>query len=216
MAAKPKKSTKTAAKKKAPAKKAIKVSSKARKTKPAPKRVQAKVAAKPRPAATKAKAKAKPAAATKTAAQPGYHTVTPMLTISGAEDAIAFYQKAFGAKERLRMPGPDGKIAHAEIVIGDSVVMISDVGEQPATASALHVYVPDCDALYSQAVAAGASARTPLQDMFWGDRFGTVTDPFGNTWSIATHKEDVSPEEMEKRMAALPPPGNGAPPTASA
>jgi PhnB protein len=223
MAAKPKKATK-----KVPAKKAIKVSSKARKSKPVAKRVQARPAAKPKLTANKAAAKKpaakkpaakKPAAkkpSTKQASQPGYHTVTPMLNISGAEDAIAFYQKAFGAQERLRMPGPDGKIAHAEIVIGDSVVMIADVGSLPPTSSALHVYVPDCDALYSRAVAAGANVRTPLQDMFWGDRFGTVTDPFGITWSIATHKEDVSPEEMEKRMAALPPPDSGAPPTASA
>jgi uncharacterized glyoxalase superfamily protein PhnB len=197
MAAKAKKKAKTIAKKPAKKKASSKVT---RKAKPAAK-----------PAAKSARVKAKPAAAQ--AVTPRYNTVTPVLNIEGADAAISFYKEAFGATERLRMPGPDGKVMHAEIMIGDSVVMISDVMQQPATKSSLFVYVPDCDAVYSQAVAAGASAKMPLQDMFWGDRFGSVMDPYGNTWSVATHKEDVSPEEMQKRMAEMPP--MGGPPAAA-
>jgi PhnB protein len=193
-------------------KKKVKAKAKAILKKVAKKKASSKVTSKAKPAPKSARAKA-PAAKPQAAEAPRYHTVTPMLNIAGADAAIAFYKEAFGAQERVRMPGPDGKVMHAEIVIGDSVVMISDVWQNPATVSALHVYVPDCDALYSQAVAAGASPKMPLQDMFWGDRFGTLTDPFGNIWSIATHKEDVSPEEMQKRMAALPPPGT--PPAAA-
>jgi PhnB protein len=207
MAAKPKKVVKKVASKK-PSKKITGKASKARKAKPVAK---AKPAAKTARASSKAKAKAKPVAAA-----PQYHTVTPYLNVEGAESAIAFYKEAFGAKERARMPGPGGKIMHAEIVIGDSVVMISDAMNQPATASSLHVYVPDCDALYSRAVAAGARTKMALQDMFWGDRFGSVTDPFGNTWNIATHKEDISPAEMEKRMSEMPPPGSQPTSTTSA
>jgi uncharacterized glyoxalase superfamily protein PhnB len=207
MAAKAKKKAKSSAKKVAKKKPNVKVTKKA---KPAAKSARPSVKA-------KAKAKAKPARAAKPAApaRPQYHTVTPVLTIDGADAAIAFYKKAFGATERTRMPGPDGKLMHAEIVIGDSVVMVNDVMMNPATKASLHIYVPDCDALFNQALEAGAETRMPLQDMFWGDRFGTVADPFGNTWSLATHKEDVSPEEMQKRMAELPPPGS-APPVASA
>jgi PhnB protein len=207
MAAKAKKKAKSSAKKVAK-----KIAKKVAKKKPS-----TKVAKKARPAAKSARAKAKPARAAKATppAVPTYHTVTPVLTVEGAEDAIAFYKKAFGATERMRMPGPDGKIMHAEIMIGDSVVMVSDVVQNfPATKASLHIYVPDCDALFDQALAAGAETKMPLQDMFWGDRFGTVSDPYGNTWSLATHKEDVSPEEMEKRMAALPPPDSA--PVASA
>jgi PhnB protein len=195
MAAKAKKKAKPVAKKAAKKKASSKVS---RKAKPAAK-----------PAAKSARAKVKPAKARPAKAAPAaprYRTVTPLLNIEGAEGAIAFYKEAFGATERMRMPGPDGKIMHAEILIGDSVVMISDVMQQPATKSSMFVYVPDCDAVYSQAVAAGASAKMPLQDMFWGDRFGSVVDPFGNVWSVATHKEDVSPQELQKRMAEMPPP----------
>jgi PhnB protein len=213
MAAKPKKVAKKVASKKA----SKKVTSKARKAKPVAK---AKMAARSAPKTAARKAAPKTARASSkakpVAAAPQYHTVTPLLNVMGAESAIAFYKEAFGAKERVRMPGPDGKIMHAEIVIGDSVVMISDVMNQPATNSSLHVYVPDCDALYSRAVAAGATTKMALQDMFWGDRFGSVTDPFGNTWNIATHKEDISPEEMEKRMSEMPPPGSQASSTASA
>jgi uncharacterized glyoxalase superfamily protein PhnB len=207
MAAKPKKIAKKAASKKA-SKKVTSNKAKARKAKPVAKSLRAK--AKPAKAAKAAKpAKAaKARAAAPKAAEPRYRTLTALLNISGADGAIDFFKEAFGAKERFRMPGPDGKIMHAELVIGDSVLMVSDVAQQAPTKSSLHVYVPDCDALYSQAVAAGASPKMPLQDMFWGDRFGSVTDPFGNTWAIATHKEDVSPEELAKRMADMPPPGS--------
>jgi uncharacterized glyoxalase superfamily protein PhnB len=145
----------------------------------------------------------------------GTHTVTPHLVIKGAAAAIDFYAKAFGAREHYRMPGADGRIGHAEIQIGDSLIYVADefpqmgqrspkaYGGSPVT---IHLYVADCDASYAQAVAAGAKVRSPLMDMFWGDRYGQVEDPFGHRWSIATHKEDVSPEEMAKRMAALPPP----------
>jgi PhnB protein len=156
---------------------------------------------------------AKPAKTARKAAPPklqavpaGYGTVTPFLNIVGANDAIDFFKKAFGAVERFRMPGPDGKLMHAEIAIGTSVVMVSDAMRRPATQAALHLYVKDCDALFEQALAAGATVTMPLMDMFWGDRYGQLSDPFGNLWSIATHKEDVSPEEMQKRMAELPPP----------
>jgi PhnB protein len=212
MAAKAKKKAKSTAKKAAKKKASSKVT---RKAKPAAK--SARAVAKPVKARPKArpKAKARPvtAKAQPAAAPPRYHTVTPMLNIEGADEAISFFKDAFGASERVRMPGPDGKIMHAELLIGDSVVMISDVMQQPATKSSIFLYVPDCDAVYSQAVAAGANAAMPLQDMFWGDRFGSVTDPFGNTWSVATHKEDVSPEEMQRRMEALPP--MGGPPAAA-
>jgi PhnB protein len=211
MAAKPKKIAKKTASKKASSKK---VTTKARKAKPVAKSARPSAKPKRAVAAVRAKAKAKAPAAAKAPAQPSYHTVTPVLNVNGAEGAIAFYKTAFGAKERVRMPGPDGKIMHCELLIGDSVVMVTDAINQPATQSSLHVYVPDCDALYSQALAAGADQKMALQDMFWGDRFGSVTDPFGNTWSIATHKEDVSPEEMSKRMEQMPPPGG--PPSSSA
>ncbi len=138
----------------------------------------------------------------------GFHTVTPHLVIRGAANAIEFYQKAFGAEEIARMPGPDGKsIMHAEIKIGNSVVMVCDeFGEQckgPQTLGgspvALHLYVQDAKAAYDRAVKAGAKATMPLQDMFWGDRYGRLTDPYGHEWSIAQHIEDVSPEECARR-----------------
>jgi uncharacterized glyoxalase superfamily protein PhnB len=164
-------------------------------------------AAAPRQAAAPRKAAAPaPTAASR------YGTLTPVLSLDGAERAIAFYKAAFGAEERARMPGPDGKIMHAELVIGGSVLMLSDALQQPASRSSFYLYVDDCDALYGRAVAAGATPTMPLADQFWGDRFGQVTDPFGNVWAIATHKEDVSPEEVQRRMAASPPPS--APPGA--
>jgi uncharacterized glyoxalase superfamily protein PhnB len=139
----------------------------------------------------------------------GYHSINPSLIIQGADKAIAFYNKAFGAQELFRMPGPDGKsIVHAEIKIGDTVVFLSDemkemgnhspqsLGGSPVT---LFMYVEDVDASFKRAVDAGATARMPPMDMFWGDRFGSLVDPFGHQWSMATHKEDVSPEEMAKR-----------------
>jgi uncharacterized glyoxalase superfamily protein PhnB len=142
----------------------------------------------------------------------GQRTVTPHLVARGAAQAIEFYKQAFGAKEHGRMPGPDGKsIVHAEIKIGDSFIYVVD--EMPemgarsplalgGTAVSIHLYVEDVDAVFNQAVAAGAKPQMPLTDMFWGDRFGKLTDPFGHEWTVATHKEDVTPEEMQKRAAA--------------
>lgn len=129
----------------------------------------------------------------------GYHTVTPFLSVTGASDAIAFYKKAFGAEERNRAPGPDGKIMHAEIKIGDSIVMVADAMMGPPTTSGIHLYVDDVDAAWARATAAGASVMMPLADQFWGDRYGVLTDKWGNRWSLASHKEDLSPEQMRKR-----------------
>jgi len=142
----------------------------------------------------------------------GFHTLTPHIVVKGAAEAIEFYKKAFGAKEVGRMPGPDGKsLIHADIIIGDSHLMLVDefpdmncfgpqsVGGSPVT---IHIYVEDVDTFYKQAVAAGAQEKMPLADMFWGDRYGMITDPFGHNWSIATHKEDLSIEEMSKRSKA--------------
>lgn len=141
----------------------------------------------------------------------GYHSVTPYIYVRGAADAIAFYEKAFGAVELMRLPMPGGMIGHAEIRIGDSVVMLSD--EMPewgnkspqtlgGTSAGLMVYVPNVDALFAQAVAAGASVHKPLADQFYGDRSGSVLDPYGHNWTIATHTEDVPHEEMAARMDA--------------
>jgi PhnB protein len=132
----------------------------------------------------------------------GYHTVTPYLTIKGAAKAIDFYKKAFGAEELSRMPGPEGAVMHAEIKIGDSIVMVSDPMMNPPSVSSVFLYVGDVDSSFKRAVDAGATVSQPLADMFWGDRFGSVKDPFGINWSMATHKEDVAPAEMEKRMKA--------------
>jgi uncharacterized glyoxalase superfamily protein PhnB len=131
----------------------------------------------------------------------GYHTVTPFLSVNGASDAIDFYKKAFGAEERNRMPGPDGKVMHAEFKVGDSIVMIADAMMGPPLTSGIHLYVADADALWARATAAGAQVVMPIADMFWGDRYGVLTDKWGNKWSIATHKEDFTPEEMGKRAA---------------
>lgn len=140
----------------------------------------------------------------------GYRSVTPYLTLKNAVEAIAFYKRAFGAEEILRMPGPDGKSTmHAEIKIGDSMIMLGDEWPQGdakapkslgATTVGVHLYVQDADAVFNKAVAAGATVGMPPMDMFWGDRFAKVTDPFGHQWSIATHKLDMTPEEMEKGM----------------
>ena len=142
----------------------------------------------------------------------GYHTATPYLIIKGAAKAIEFYKKAFGATELMRMADPNGRIGHAEIKIGNSPIMLADevpemgyrspqsLGGSPVS---ILLYVEDVDALFSQAVAAGAKVLRPPEDQFYGDRSGGVTDPFGHVWYIATHKEDVSPEEMRKRAAAL-------------
>jgi len=138
----------------------------------------------------------------------GYHTVTPYLVVNGAAEAIDFYKHAFGAQEIMRMPGPPGKIAHAELRIGDSVLMVSD--EMPGSLKSpqslggspvgIFLYVADVDAVFRSAVEAGAKSEMEPANMFWGDRYGKLADPFGHAWSLATHVEDVSPEEMGRRM----------------
>jgi len=141
----------------------------------------------------------------------GYHSVTPYLIIRGAADAIEFYKKAFGATELFRFPGPDGKIGHAELQIGNSRLMLADEypdmgynGPQTLGGSpiALMIYLADVDAVFNRAVEAGATVKEALQDKFYGDRIGTVIDPFGHRWHLATHQEDVSMEEMERRAKA--------------
>jgi PhnB protein len=135
------------------------------------------------------------------------HTVTPHLVCDGAAEAIEFYKKAFNAVEMMRLPGPQGKLIHASIRIGDSVVMLAD--EFPEWGSfgpnslkgspvTIHLQVEDVDALFEQAVSAGAEVKMPVQDMFWGDRYGYLEDPFGHHWAIATHVRDVSPEELQE------------------
>ena len=142
----------------------------------------------------------------------GYHTVTPYLIVNGAAKAIEFYAAAFGATELFRLPSPDGKLGHAEIKIGDSPVMLADEfpdmgakGPQSYGGSpvSILVYVADVDAMTERAVAAGATIVRPLQDQFYGDRSSTLTDPFGHQWTLATHKEDVAPDEMQRRMDAM-------------
>jgi len=144
----------------------------------------------------------------------GYHTVTPYLIVRGAAKALEFYKKAFNATELVRMPQPDGKIGHAEIKIGDSMVMLADefpevkiVGPESlgGTSFGLSLYVEDCDTMYKQAIAAGAKVDRELADQFYGDRSGTVIDPFGHKWTIGTHTEDLTPEEMEERQAKQAP-----------
>jgi PhnB protein len=135
----------------------------------------------------------------------GYHTITPSLTCKNAKQAIEFYKKVLGAKESICMEGPGGSIAHAELKIGDSVLMVND--EFPGMAVAptdqsggyLFLYVNNCDKVFNDAVAGGAKVVMPLANQFWGDRFGRFTDPFGHSWGVATHVEDVTPEEMERR-----------------
>lgn len=138
----------------------------------------------------------------------GFSSVTPHLRVRDGDKAIAFYKKTFGAVELFRMPDPSGKLMHAELRIGNATIMLSD--EYPdwqapspqsigGTGLALHIYTEDCDAMFRRAVEAGATALMPPADMFWGDRYGKLLDPFGHEWSIATHLEDVSPEELERR-----------------
>jgi PhnB protein len=131
----------------------------------------------------------------------GYHSVTPYLCLKDAHRAIDFYKKAFGAEERFRMPTPDGRVAHAELQIGDSIVMLSEAIQEPVTSASMYLYVPDVDAVFRRAVAAGGEATTAVTDAFWGDRFGRVTDPFGVRWGIATHTQDLSSEEIGRRAA---------------
>jgi PhnB protein len=141
----------------------------------------------------------------------GYNTVTPYLAVDDAAEAIDYYTRAFGAKERLRMEAPDGKIGHAELEIGDSLVMLSDPFPQASTKSpkelggtsaGVFLYVEDVDAVVKRAVEEGATITMEVEDQFWGDRFGSIADPFGHSWSIATHVEDVPPEEMAERAKA--------------
>lgn len=132
----------------------------------------------------------------------GYHAVSPSLTQDDARQTIEFCKKAFGAKVLMRMQGPGGKIMHAEVLIGDSIVMLNDVMQEPAQPANLFLYVQDVDKTVARASKAGATVLMPPQDMFWGDRFGRIQDPSGNRWGIATHREDVPPKEMKKRAAA--------------
>ncbi len=141
----------------------------------------------------------------------GYHSLTPYLVINGAADAMEYYKKAFGAVELFRMEHGE-KIGHAEMKIGDSPFMLADefpemgfVSPQTLGGSpvGIMIYVDDVDTIYPQAIAAGGTEMKPLQDQFYGDRSGTLTDPFGHVWTVATHKEDVSPEEIEKRLAGM-------------
>jgi PhnB protein len=132
----------------------------------------------------------------------GYHSVTPSLTVKGAARLIDFIKEAFEAEEAFRMPGPNGDIMHAEVRIGDSVVMLSDPMGQSPTTSSLFLYVTDVDRVYQRALKAGATSISEPANMFWGDRMAQVKDAFGNQWSIATHVEDVPPQEMQKRAEA--------------
>jgi PhnB protein len=146
----------------------------------------------------------------------GYKTVSPYLAVDDAEKAIEYYKKAFGAEETVRMNGPDGRIGHAELKIGDSHLMLSDPFPQSSTkpptelggtSVSIFMYVEDVDAVVQKAVDQGATVTMEVEDQFWGDRFGSITDPFGHNWSIATHIEDLTPEEIEERgkaaMAAM-------------
>src|SRR5580658_9593471 len=139
----------------------------------------------------------------------GYHTLTPYMTVRDAARAIEFYKQAFGAVEKGVMKGPDGKVMHAELRIGDSLFMLADEFPEFGSMSplstggagmGLHIYVEDADAAFERAVQAGAKVAMPVSDMFWGDRYGKLSDPFGHKWSIATHKADLSVEEMKQRM----------------
>lgn len=148
----------------------------------------------------------------------GYHSVTPYLSIKRAADAIEFYRQALDANELFRLAMPSGDIGHAEIMIGDSRIMLADPCEEfnfrspkalGGSSVAMHVYVEDVDKLFAQAVAAGAKVVKPVQDQFYGDRGGTLEDPFGHVWFLATHKEDLAPEEINRRAEALFKQGNG-------
>ncbi len=143
----------------------------------------------------------------------GFHTVTPMFMFKDARKAMAFYQRAFGAEELFTMPGPDGtEVMHAELRIGDSIIMMGEEHPQNPCKSAetmgsspvsFYLYVEDVDAAFAKAVAAGAESRMPVEDMFWGDRAGTVQDPFGYSWMLATHIRDLTPKEMEEGARAF-------------
>ena len=142
----------------------------------------------------------------------GYYSLTPYLVCRGAAKAIDFYTKAFGAEETVRMPGPDGQVMHAEVKIGNAMLMLSDENKERGylspdsiggTATSIMFYTDDVDAVFDRAIAAGAKSEMPPADMFWGDRMGNLIDPFGHRWAVATHKEDVAPDEMAERMQAI-------------
>jgi len=143
----------------------------------------------------------------------GFHSVTPYMIVRNAARAIEFYKQAFGAVEKGVMNSPDGKVAHAELQIGDSIIMLGDEFPEMGALSpqstggagmGLHIYLEDVDAAFDRAVKAGAKVEMPVADMFWGDRYGKLADPFGHKWSIGTHKRDVSMEEMEAAMQQMP------------
>ncbi|MCI0615489.1 VOC family protein [bacterium] len=143
----------------------------------------------------------------------GFHTITPHLTVKNGAQAIEFYKKAFGAEVLRAVNGPDGSLMHADLRIGDSMLMLNDefpawqvVGPQTlgGTPVTVHVYVQDADAAFKRAIDAGCTVKMPLMDQMWGDRYGQLVDPFGHQWSIATHIEDPTPEEIQKRMANMP------------
>ncbi len=150
---------------------------------------------------------------TKVKAQPdGYHSITPYLIVDGAVRALEFYRDVFGGKEMLRMPGPEGRVGHAEMMIGDSKIMLADEFPQMGAVApkkgerlpvSLHLYVPDVDATVAKAIASGARLVSPVENRFYGDRSALLEDPFGHSWSVATHVEDVTPEELQRRAAAL-------------
>ena len=143
---------------------------------------------------------------------PGFHTVTPTLTVRNAAQAIDFYKKALGAEERMRMAGPDGKISHAELKIGDSIIFLND--ENPAmgcqspqtlggSTGGFYLYVEDVDTAFQRAIDAGGKATCPVTDMFWGDRMGNLSDPYGYTWTLSTHTQDLTEQEMEEGAKAF-------------
>jgi len=162
--------------------------------------------------AKKAPARARKAPKKVSAVPKGFRTVTPYLTVNDGPGALAFYARAFGAREVMRMPAPNGKLGHAEFRLGDSIVMLSDefpgMSTQKApttlggTTGSLMVYVPNVDVAFTRAVEAGCKSLMPPTDMFWGDRFGKLEDPYGNQWGLATHKEDVPPKQMAERAKA--------------
>jgi PhnB protein len=142
----------------------------------------------------------------------GFHSITPSLIVRDAAKAIDFYKRALGAQELVRMPSPDGKIMHAELKIGDSIIFLSDeMPQSPAKSpqtlggvtGVLNLYVEDVDKRFQQAVDAGARVSMPVADQFWGDRYGSLVDPFGYTWGIGTHKEDLTPQQMDERAKAF-------------
>lgn len=162
--------------------------------------------------ATKKASKVKAGTKTVSPIPAGYPPITPYLRVRGADRALEFYKKAFGAKVKGRMAGPEGQVMHAEMQVFNTRVMLSDEFPERGSLSpeslkgsavGLFVYTRDVDGAIARAVAAGATVTMPAQDMFWGDRFGTIRDPFGHDWQLATHKEDVAPKEMQRRFQAM-------------